>query len=193
MEDEEFAFTKLVSTNQRGIKVSVTNNTSVKFYLLSATLDSGDWAKAAPLELPGNSTVKFGCLSNAFMSGVAGKVSFGASGRDKSFRIAFANPYSFLSRSEVTASSGVGLEVTVDFSCASHAAGYYLHGSVEIARVPGGEESPTGSPSSGRPKTRENSGMYESIINAFIRPTRHVYDPEVDLGPAKFSLSDAAS
>jgi pimeloyl-ACP methyl ester carboxylesterase len=193
MEDEEFAFTKLVSSNQRGVKVSVTNNTGTKFYLLSATLESGDWAKSAPLELPGNSTVKFGCLSNAFMTGVAGKVSFGASGRDKSFRVAFSNPYGFLSRSEVTASSGVGLEVTADFTCTSHAGGYYLHGNVEIARVPGGEESPAGSPSPVRQKaTRENSGMYESIINAFIRPTRHVYDPEVDLGPQHFSLGDAA-
>ncbi len=193
MEDDEFAFTKIVSANQRGVKIAVTNNTAHKFFLLSATLDSGDWARPVPLELPAGCAVKFGCVSSLFMTGVAGRTLFGTAGRDKSFRVAFANPYSFLSKSEVTAACGAGLEVSVGFSCVPHAAGYYLHGNVEISRVAGAEDSPTASPTTRRlaKAAKESSGMYESVISAFIRPTRHLYDPEVDLGPSKFSLSDA--
>jgi hypothetical protein len=113
MEDYEFAYTKIASTNQRGVKVVLVNSTSLRFVLLDAKLESGDWAKTIPLEVLPNETVKFACISNLFLTGVVGRALFASPGRDRSFRLTWSNPYSFFSSSEVLATAGAGgLEVS---------------------------------------------------------------------------------
>ncbi len=188
MDDVEFAYTKIAATNQRGVKVVLINNTSVRFLLLDARLESGsDWVAQIPLEVLPHATIKFACVSNAFLTGVAGRALFASAGRDQSFKVTWTNPFSFFSSSEVTASASAELDATVGFSCSPHSAGYYLHGRVEINKSSSAPASPSCSPTISKRTPSKESSTYENMIRAFIRPARHRYSLE-DLGPQKFSL-----
>jgi hypothetical protein len=151
MEDLEFAWTKLTATSSRGVKITVTNNTLVRFVLLDARLESGDWVKTLPLELAAKETIKFACLTNAMFTGTSGRALFASPGRDKSLRIEWSNPYAFFSSAEVIASANGGaFEASVQFSCGPHSAGYYLSARIELNTPRDVASSPLSSPSAPR-------------------------------------------
>ena len=180
MESDEYAWSNNVRKNSRGIKVVIANRTNQRFVLLNAVLHSGDWACACPSVLEAESEIRFGALSNVWMSGVEGEAIYSSAGREKGFRVTWSNPYSFLSRSMVEMHAKE-VEVSTNFKVDSHENGYFLHCLVEILpgslRVPKPKGVPKRSESEEGIYSQMKSG-YESLVNAFIRPPRAIYDLE---------------
>ena len=197
MEVDEILSTRILSKNQRGVKIVLTNSSSHTFALLTASLESGDWTVRPPEEIAAGSVVNFGAVASAWMSGTEGRCSYGTSSKDKVFRVVFSNPFSFFSRAEVKIFTAAALDGSANFSCDAHTNGYYLHAHVEVMDEPstvrhddeeGGEEKKKNVVVR-RPQKEDSA--YESMVNVFIRPSRHIYDEETDLGPETFSLCDA--